>query len=176
MLGSITKKFNDMRIISALCTSAEKHALAEGQKLPGAEHFMLAAFELPDGSAKRILARLGKNPGQLQQAVQQQYADALQSIGVETQADLQNSSAHLAPNIGIFKAQPSGQALMQALATTKKEEGNTPLLSCHVLLVIAQMQNGVAARALRKLGIDLAQLQQETRKEIQLFLSSSSAV
>jgi ATP-dependent Clp protease ATP-binding subunit ClpA len=178
MFGSITKKFKDMRTISALCLTAEKLAVAEGQKQPGAEHFMLAAFDLPDGTARGTLARLRANPDELRQAIQLQYADALRSIGIEgidAASGSDNPPVCEAQKKGLYNAQPSGQAIIQGLAAAQKHDRETPLLGAHVLLVIAEMQFGVAVRALQKMGIDLAELCQEAQKEIQSYRRTTPA-
>ncbi len=59
MLQRIKRKLDDMRTIKALAEAAERHANAAGEREPGPEHFLLAAFDLPDGLARRAFARLG---------------------------------------------------------------------------------------------------------------------
>lgn len=168
MFDSIRNKFKDIRTISQLCTAAEKWALAEGQSQPGAEHFLLATFDLPDGSARRVFERLQKNPDELPRAIHQQYADALQNLGMDgSQLPPAKSTAPAPPGYGVYKAQPSGQAVMQALAKLRQGPQSRPLLGCDMLLVISQMQHGVAARALRRMGIDLARLAEEAQRENQ---------
>ena len=168
MLDSIRNKFKDIRIISQLCTAAEKWAQAEGQSQPGAEHFLLATFDLPDGSARRVFERLQKNPDELPLAIHQQYADALQNLGIDgSQLPSAKSSAPASSGYRLYKAQPSGQAVMQALAKLRQGPQSRPLQGSDMLLVISQMQHGVAARALRKMGIDLTQLAQEAQQENQ---------
>jgi len=82
MLQRIRQRLNDMRTLHRLCTRAEHHARARGQPQPGAEHFLLAAIELPDGSARRAFARVGADPDALPAAIEQQYRDALAQIGI----------------------------------------------------------------------------------------------
>ncbi|MGZ8476106.1 MAG: Clp protease N-terminal domain-containing protein, partial [Candidatus Limnocylindria bacterium] len=47
-----------MRTIKKLLTDAEVEARAMGEAEPGAEHLLLAALDLPDGSARRAFERL----------------------------------------------------------------------------------------------------------------------
>jgi ATP-dependent Clp protease ATP-binding subunit ClpA len=83
VFSSIKQRFKDMKTISALCSTAEFCANAVGQQEPGAEHFLLAALSLPDGSARRAFERIGANPQQFSAAIEQQYREALQSIGLD---------------------------------------------------------------------------------------------
>lgn len=59
-------------------------------------------------------------------------------------------------NAGVYRAAASGQDVMQKLAALKM--GRTPLNGAHVVSVIAGLSEGVAARALRILDVDLSQL------------------
>ena len=169
LFSKIAKRFKIARTIGALCEAAEKHALAEGQKQPGAEHLLQAAFDLPDGTARRVFERLGKNPGDVRGAIVQQYKDALQGIGIEgdVSATLLTSPAGSAQRTRLYRAQPSGQAVIEALVELKKADGDLPLLGAHILLAVARMRHGVVARTLRTMGIDADRLEREAQAEIQ---------
>jgi hypothetical protein len=52
-----------------LCLCAEKDANKYGQEKPGAEHFILAALDLQDGSARDVFKRLEVNPDAINQAI-----------------------------------------------------------------------------------------------------------
>lgn len=161
MLQHIRQRLNDMRTLHRLCTRAEHHARARGQPQPGAEHFLLAAIELPDGSARRAFARVGANPDVLPAAIEQQYRDALAQIGIDAEMP---PAAPCAPQAGIYRAQPSGEGLIQALAEARKGQPG-PLLGAHVVALIAATPQGVAARALRALRLDPHALSHAARQE-----------
>ncbi len=169
LFSKIAKRFKSARTLGALCEAAEKHALAESQKQPGAEHLLQAAFDLPDGTARRVFERLGKSPGDVRKAIVQQYKDALQGIGIEGDV----STALLDPPAGpaqrtrLYRAQPSGQAVIEALAELKKNDGDLPLLGAHILLAVARLRHGVVARTLRTMDIDADRLAREAQAEIQ---------
>lgn len=155
MFRSLQHRFQSMRTLSRLCTSAEAHARARGQAAPGAEHFLLAAIDLPDGSARRAFESVGADPTAVGDAIEQQYRDALQGTGLNVPLP---DAPVLAPTVsGLYRAQASGQEVMQALARSRKEQGG-PLLGAHVVAVVAAMSQGVAARTLRAMGIDTGQL------------------
>ncbi|BBB97661.1 hypothetical protein ABIF38_004004 [Bradyrhizobium japonicum] len=50
MFKGIGSKLNDMGTIKFLCERAETYALQDQQREPGAEHFLLASLDLPDGT------------------------------------------------------------------------------------------------------------------------------
>jgi ATP-dependent Clp protease ATP-binding subunit ClpA len=153
---------NDIATISRLCSAAEKHAGGAGQRQPGAEHFLLAALDLPDGSARRVFQRAGADASQFSSAIERQYQEALQAVGAEL--PMFETEEPVAPASGLYKAQPSGQEVMQRLA-----EQRTPgigLSGAHVVLAVASSAHGVAPRALRAMGVDRETLVIAARAEI----------
>jgi len=164
MFRQLKHRFLSMRTLSQLCTQAEVHARASGQAAPGAEHFLLAAIDLPDGSARRAFESIGADPAAVRSAIEQQYRNALQGLGLDNAALPQ--AAALEPHApGLYRAQPSGQELVQALARTRKDQGG-PLLGAHVVLAVTAMSQGVAARTLRAMGIDAAQLEAAAQAQV----------
>ena len=153
MFNGIKTKLNDMSTIKLLCERAEVHALHDQQREPGGEHFLLAALDLPDGTARLALERAGVEPDALKAAIERQYDDALHAIGLTV--DVPHETP-ISANPGAYQAAPSGQAIMQALAATRKD--HAPLLGAHVVSIVAGMSQGVAPRALRALGVDSAVL------------------
>lgn len=155
MFQRIRDQFQSVRTLRQLCTAAENHARDRGHATPGAEHFLLAALDLPDGSARRAFERLGADPRALPDAIEQQYRDALQGLGLG--AVLPAAAAITAPPPRLYQAGPSGQDLMQALARSRKGQAG-PLRGAHIVALVAEMPQGVAARTLRALRVDSAQL------------------
>lgn len=149
MLKGLKAKLDDMATIRRLCERAEAHALRDQQREPGAEHFLLAALDLPDGTARLAFARAGADADALPAAIERQYADALGAIGLA--ADALPDSAPPEPT-RLYRAAASGQQLMQDLAESREDRG--PLLGAHVVAAVAGLSQGVAARALRALGVD----------------------
>lgn len=173
MFKTIRQRFRDMNTIKALCLAAEKFGNADGQMKPGAEHFVLSALALPDGTARKALLRLHANPDCFPAAIAKQYKDALHSVGVSLSCvnDIADQPTAIPTGDGLYKAQPSAQALMQTLTREimKKEhkaDSTAPLLSAHVLLAALSAQYGVAARAFRAMGIDPEKLNEAAKAEI----------
>lgn len=166
MFAALQRRLKDMGTLKSLCLQAEAHALADQQRQPGAEHFLLAALDLPDGVAGRAFARLHADPAGLQRAITQQYAEALASIGVD-QVHADSVEPPARPT-RLYDAAASGQAVLKALAA--REQGDrTPLLSGHVVAVVAEMQQGVAPRALRAMGVDPAALRSAALAEVSAY-------
>lgn len=77
-----------MSTIKALCLAAEQHANTDGQKEPGAEHFVLAALESPDGTARRAFEDIRVDPNGFRAAAAQHgvAVRALRAMGAEPKA------------------------------------------------------------------------------------------
>ncbi len=73
----------DVRTIKELLTGAEDIARRAGESQPGAEHLLLSALEMPEGSARRAFERVGADPDGFAPAVSAQHADALRAMGIE---------------------------------------------------------------------------------------------
>ncbi len=168
MLKKLTQTFRDMGTIKALCEAAERIANAEHQAAPGAEHFVLAALELPDGSAARVLAKLGLTASAFGEAVRQTHRAALEAVGVG--ADQIRGSERDVPPLpeprDIYNAAPSGQAVLKGLAALRKRGVSGPLIGVHVLEVVSAMQHGTSARAFALLGRDAPTVMAAIRSEM----------
>lgn len=175
MFNTIRQRFRDMGTIKILCLDAEKLAKMEGQKEPGAEHFVLSALSLPDGTARKAFLRANADPDDFRAAIARQYEEALESIGITTPPDATTTSESAPSPAGtIYNAQPSAQALMKTIIyeiKTKEQKDNpaAPLLGAHVLLAATTAQYGVAARAFRAMGIDSASLADAAKAEIAAY-------
>jgi ATP-dependent Clp protease ATP-binding subunit ClpA len=168
MLSRLKQKFRDMKTIKFLFEKAEKHANADGQGEPGSEHFVMAALELPDGTAQRTFQRLQADAQLFHDAVARQYDDALRAVGMEfSQGALPANQAVSVPaGNGLYKAKASVTALIQTLWELKKVDSAKPLLGAHVILAAISAQYGVIPRALQSMGIQPASLAAAAKAEI----------
>lgn len=153
MFQGMKSKLDDMRTIKRLCEGAEAYALMDQQREPGAEHFLLAAFDLPDGTARLAFEQAGIASDALRVAIERQYVDALASIGLKAAIP---TDTPMPVHPGIYHTAASGREIVQELAATRKD--HSPLLGAHVVALVAGMSHGVAARALRALGADAIML------------------
>lgn len=56
--------------------AADKQANISGEEGLGAEHFVLSALNLPDGSAKHAFDWVGANTNEFRDAINKQYREA----------------------------------------------------------------------------------------------------
>lgn len=173
MFSRIKQRFNDMGTIKALCERAEYHALQDQQREPGAEHFLLSALDLPDGTARRAFARVGADASDLLQAIARQYAEALRPLGLDPRLSeqLAQGQVPLPRNGGTYAAAPSGDNVMQALAADRAS--HRPLLGTDVVARVVDLREGVAARALRMMGVDPDALKAAAEAEGDAFRQAS---
>ena len=168
MLKKLTQTFKDMGTIKTLCEAAERIAHAEHQSAPGAEHFVLAALELPDGSAARVFAKLGLTAEGFREAVRATHRAALAAVGVG--ADQIRGSERDVPPLPepkeIYNAAPSGEAVLKGLSALRKRGVSGPLIGAHVLDVVSAMQHGTTRRAFQSMGRDAATVQSAIQSEM----------
>jgi len=151
MFKRLTRAFNDMRTIKALCLGAERHANAEGQQEVGLEHFVLAAIDLPDGTARKAFESVNADPDGFRSAITLQYQQALDSVGIGNDAE---SPAPVPAGSGAYRSRPQVGPMLEQLANRERRDVAEPLLGAHVIAAIAATEHGTAARALKAMGID----------------------
>lgn len=168
MFGKLTQNLRDMGTIKALCEAAERFANADQHTAPGAEHFVLAALELLDGSAARVFARLGVTPDAFHEALREGHRTSLKAAGV-SDAHIRNSEQSVPPLPqpgNIYRAAPSGEAVLQGLAALRKRGISGPLIGVHVLEVVCGMQHGPTGRAFAVLGRNAASVMMAIQSEM----------
>lgn len=166
MFQRFRQRLRDMGTLKSLCEGAERHARGNGEPQPGAEHFLLASLDLPDGSARRAFARVHADADDFCAAVARQYQQALRSAGMEQATWAAGDEALPEPQQpSLYRAQASGQAVVQRLAELRKLDPAAPLRGAHVVLVVASMEHGVAVRSLRAMGIEPEALRAAARNE-----------
>jgi ATP-dependent Clp protease ATP-binding subunit ClpA len=157
----------DVRTIRRLLTGAETEARQAGESLPGAEHLLLSALALPDGSARRAFETLGADPHQLRPAIAAAHAEALRGIGIEppddAALDAEVGLDTRAPT-GVFRSNASAQSAFRAAGELARAE-KSQLVGAHIVAAVAEMEHGTAARALTVMGIDRATLAAAAHQE-----------
>lgn len=159
----------EFHTIRQLLEGAERMAQESGEAHPGAEHLLLSALALPDGTARRAFERLGANPDNLQSAIAAQHADALRAVGIERdpiEAVLPAPGAR-----GVFLSTPSAQTAFRRAVELSKHPKPRRLLGAHVVAAVAEMERGTVARTLRRMGLDRQQLAAAARDELAVSAS-----
>jgi ATP-dependent Clp protease ATP-binding subunit ClpA len=160
------RAIDDMRTIKTLLNAAETHAKSLGDDRPGGEHLLLAALDLPDGTARAAFQAVGANPDELQSAIKSVHAEALQNIGVDTEAA---GSIRPAPNtksVGPYNSSPSLQALFKRSSALARTNKRTRLQGAHVVIAATEAKHGTVAQTLRAMGVDLDTLRQTAENQL----------
>jgi hypothetical protein len=160
MFKMLDQKLQDARTLAALCTAAEEQARARGRAKPGSEHFVMAALDLPDGTALDAFQRLSLTKPRFLEALDTQRTRALDAVGVSVAPSMPFAPAEelLPPRDAIYEADASGKSLVQRLADLAAVRKGRGLLSADVLFAAAQEKHSATSRAFAALGISAAQL------------------
>jgi ATP-dependent Clp protease ATP-binding subunit ClpA len=146
------KMLEDMRTIKQLLADAERIAREMGEEEPRAEHLLLSAIGLPDGSAGRALGSLGLDADRMRAALREEQADALVAAGLpRAMVDSMSEPAPLGPGGAprIYAAGPSAQEAGRLARSSKQR-----LAGAHVVAAIAALERGTMPRVLDRLGVD----------------------
>jgi ATP-dependent Clp protease ATP-binding subunit ClpA len=162
----LVNALRDLRTIKRLLTGAEAEARKGGEELPGAEHLLLAALALPDGTAARALGRVDVDPRRLRAAIEEVHASALAAVGVAVEHAADGATAWHGPATGAFRSTPQAQQVFQAAVALSKTSRPSRLQGAHVVAATCDLQHGTAARALAALGVERDRLRDAARAEV----------
>ncbi len=162
------KMLDDMRTIKQLLTDAERISREMGEEEPAAEHLLLSAIGLRDGSAGRALASVGVDAEAIRAALRDEQADALVAAGIprqtaEAMAEPTPLGSPGAPLL--YGAGPSAREVFQEagkLARSSKQR----LVGAHVVLAVAALERGTLPRVLDRLGVSRRQLADAAQAEL----------
>ena len=157
----LVRMIREFRTIRALLENAERIARGLGEASPGAEHLLLSALDLPDGSARRAFERLGRSPDDLPAAIASQHRSALASVGILV--DDHPAPRPLPDARGVFRLTPPAQAAFRRAVELSGSPKPRRLLGAHVLLALSEQEHGTVPRALTAMGIDRGALADAAR-------------
>lgn len=149
-------KLAEMATIKEVLTSAESLAYEMGDKEPGSEHLLLAAIDMADGLARRTFEQVGADPDGFATAIVRQHEAALAAAGIESAPKPPThipASDRKPMNLG-----PSARSAFQRATKLVKEFRPAPFGSAHVVIAVAEQEQGTAVRALTGMGIDPSRL------------------
>lgn len=160
----IPRFLQEARTVRELLEGTERHAGHAGEPVPGAEHLLLAALDLGDGTARRAFSRAGVDPGSLAAAIERQHADALAGIGIVEPAGL--AIEPVPTPGGPFRARPAAQAAFRRAYELSGQRKPRRLLGAHVVIAVAEGGEGTAVRSIRALGIEPVVLARAAAEEL----------
>jgi ATP-dependent Clp protease ATP-binding subunit ClpA len=149
----------DITTINALLTGAENLALESGQSPPGAEHLLVSALALPDGTARETFERAGADPDELRAAISSaRVADLRVAGGLAPETSEVTDDVSTGLQAGQLPKNPSAQQTFQVAVRLSKASKPSQLLGAHVVLAVCQQEHGSAIRALQTMGIEPSKL------------------
>lgn len=156
-----------MKTIATLLQQAEAIARERGADKPAAEHLVLAALQLPDGTASQALERLGSSSNDFRAALDAQETEDLERIGVHAPSDrISAERPEPSATTGVYDSEASAKQLFRAAGDdARRNEGS--FVGAHMLRAAAALEHGPTARALRRMGIDRDALRGAAGDEIQ---------
>jgi len=161
-LQRIRQRMRDVRTIKDLSLAAEQLAIGMGDAPPGAEHFMLAAINMADGTAHQAFEFVGADPDQFRISIDEQYDQALRSTGIEA-ANIDNDA--VVNEMGLseskpapFQTKPDVTSLFKRMHQFDSARPDRPLLGASVVFAAASLEQGVTARTLRAMNVDRGEL------------------
>lgn len=149
----------DIRTMAELFAAEEREAAGE---VAGAEHLLLAALDLEEGSARSSLAALNLTPTDLRTALESTHAEALASVGIVTRTEFEPEETAPPSRKRPYPTTATSQACFRRAVALAKDQRD-PLRGAHIVLAVSELQHGTAARLLTRLGIDRSRLQQAAR-------------
>ncbi len=159
------KPIQDIRTMNALFPAAELEAKRMGVKKPGTEHLVVAAVELPEGSARRAFERAGVDPGEFRVGIVRLRDDSTRTAGGAHIDDPDEGTPEPEPSLMPTRKSPSAQTVFKAVVDLVREE-KSPLYGAFVVMVAAGDSYGTTAQVLRSMGVDPAVLVAAARAEI----------
>lgn len=151
----LTHQLNELDTIRRLLEGSELIARAAGDDLPGSEHLLLAALALPDGTARAAFVRAGVDPDGFAAAIAQQHDDALRAVGIDA-GGVRLADAPPPPSSRAFRATPSAQHAFRRAVELSARPKPRHLRGAHVVAAVCESDQGSAARAIRRLGVEPA--------------------
>ena len=148
------RPIEDIRTMERLFTTAETEAAQAGEPHPGAEYLVLAALQLPEGSARRTFERLGTDPDGFRTAL------LGQDHGAEDPPVTDPATPHRPVRYGA-----SGRDLFQEVVGLVRSE-KSQIYGAYIVLVAAQLDYGATPTALKKMNVDRHELAIAARAEL----------
>ena len=142
-------RIDDVRLISELLTTAEREARSAGDEQPGAEHLLLAASMTGDDTARHALARWDAGPDRIRAAIEAVHAHALATVGLPGSSAAPIST----PAAGLYRSDANAQRVFTRAGELARKRRPKGLRTAHVLLAVAELEEGTARRVLRELRI-----------------------
>ena len=159
------KPIQDIGTMNALFPAAELEAKRMGARKPGTEHLVVAAIELPEGSARRAFQRAGIDPGEFRVGIVRLRDDSVRASGDASNEEQGEGTPEPKPSLMPTRTSPSAETVFKAVVDLVRKEKSS-LYGAYMVMVAADDSYGTTARVLRSMGVDPAVLVAACRAEI----------
>lgn len=120
-MRGIESELADVKNLNRLFPTVEENARRDGVDLPGAEHLLLAALELPEGAGVRALQRIELTPHDLADAIAAVPSDCVRAVG----ADAEIAGDHLPPllpSATLFRMQEPADEMLRRVTSEVRQQ------------------------------------------------------
>jgi len=171
MMRKLLKKgpMHGIRLMNSLFLAAEEEAHRVGEPRPGAEHLVLAAMDMPDGTARRALARVGADPDAFRAALERLHDHDLRAAGITVDSGFADvGTDEPSGSRRPFTKAPPAPAAQKLFKTAAKlaRKDKADLYGAYILVVAARTENGTTARTFRSMDLDLNLVESAALAEI----------
>ena len=145
-----------MKTLSAVISDSLGRAQRGGDEYAGAQHLVLTALAMEDGTASELLADFGVSSAAFADAVAAQPGEVLRELGISDELAAA-SAASVEVGTGKYgNADATYEQAVKHIYEMHNANGDhRRLISAYVLAGAAQVGRGVAARAFASLGVDV---------------------
>lgn len=143
---TIKGRLDDVRTLKQLFVRAEEVAARDGRDVPGPEHVIVAACDLPDGTAEQALTAVGIDPAGLEGAIRRAHAAALGLDGDDGPV-----TTPPPPRSTPYRMTGAGERFLRSVHDVHVAIGGR-LRGAHVLLAAADLDAGVWPRVVDAAG------------------------
>lgn len=169
ILKRLLARKSDMQALSKVLSKSLAIAQLEGAQYAGAQHLLLAALDMEDGTARRAFEQAGADPDAFAAAVDAQHSAAIPQLKMPAEPMIESVEDRALP------AQPKPDATYDAAVRATHEfhnskgndgakenggvRGNGGAFSgAYMVAGVASLEDGAAARALTAMGVDAHKL------------------
>jgi ATP-dependent Clp protease ATP-binding subunit ClpA len=138
------RALRNARTLKQWLEGAERLSLAEGAELPGVEHLVLSALELPDGTARQAFAAVMASPADLRGAIETVHREAAGGMEI-------SEVPPAAKPMRLYRLTPPAQEVFQE--TVRLSKADKLLMGKHAIIAACDQERGTFALALKELGI-----------------------
>lgn len=149
-------RIGDIRTMNRLFPAADVAARSAGVPVACAEHLIIAALDLPDGTARRAFIRAGVNPDDFTRIINDMHASS------------EGNGGSVGPEVkgrGPLKTEESAQRVFKQVVDMVRTE-RTQLYGAYLILVSAETGEPTPCSAFEAMGVTPDQMAVAARAEI----------